>query len=152
MIILDTNVISALIPPVHAGRATRWLDNYPRRSLWVTATVLGELASGIARLPRGQRRRKLEEALETIVLKGFAERVLPFDAAAAMNYATVVATRQAAGRPISVPDAQIAAVCMQHGATLATRNVRDFEAIGIDVCDPWTSTPGPSLVDRDTVD
>ena len=123
------------------GPATQWLDNYPRRSLRPTATVLGELASAVARLPRGQRKRKLDEALETIILKGFAKRVLPSDAAAAMHYGTVVATRQSAGSPISVPDAQIAAVCMQHGATLATRNVRDFEAIGIDVVDPWTATP-----------
>ena len=152
MIILDTNVVSAIMSPENAGAVAQWVDNLPRHTQWLTATVVAELSSGIEQLPPGRRRNTLATAFEAILHGDFAGRILPFDTTAAIGYGAIVAQRRRIGRPISVPDAQIAAVCMQHGATLATRNVRDFEAIGIDVCDPWTSAPGPSLVDRDTVD
>ena len=70
---------------------------------------------------------------------GFANRILPFDSAAARAYAEIAAARRAAGRPVSYPDGQIAAIAHSRGMALATRNIRDFEDIGITLINPWTS-------------
>jgi toxin FitB len=71
------------------------------------------------------------------LLAGFAERILPFDQAAAGFYATLTVSRKAGGRPRPVFDAQIASICQARGADLATRNVKDFDHLGLTVVDPW---------------
>lgn len=70
------------------------------------------------------------------------ERVLPFDSSAADRYGAVVMRRQRRGRPISVLDAQIAAICLARGADLATRNVKEFSGVGLTVVDPFTAAEG----------
>lgn len=114
-----------------------WIDGEDAAALAVTAITAAELLHGVARLPNGARRRKLAAAVSGLLTEDFAGRVLPFDGAAAIHYGRLVAARERAGRPLSVADGQIAAICRHHGATLATRNVRDFAATGIDVFDPW---------------
>jgi predicted nucleic acid-binding protein len=63
--------------------------------------------------------------------------MLPFDERAAVPYADIVTGRERIGRPIGVADAQIAAICRDLGATLATRNIPDFEETGIELVNPW---------------
>jgi toxin FitB len=78
-----------------------------------------------------------------VVDDDFEDRVLPFDVVAAGHYADIVVSREARGRPISVADAQIAAICRSHSSVLATRNRRDFADVGVDLLDPWRAEPTP---------
>lgn len=139
MIVLDTNVLSELMRRRPAARVLRWVDGQDASALAITAVTVAELLYGVARLPAGARKAKLAAAAEALVREDFSGRVLPFDVAAAAHYAELVAERDRNGRPVSVSDGQIAAICRCHGAALATRNVRDFDATGVSVHDPWSA-------------
>lgn len=121
-----------------AARVIRWVDGQDASGLAITAVTVAELLYGIARLADGARKTELVAAVDALVREDFAERVLPFDVPAAEHYADLVAGRARHGRPISTADGQIAAICRSHGARLATRDGRDFDAAGIAVVDPWT--------------
>jgi predicted nucleic acid-binding protein len=138
MIVLDTDVVSELMRRRPAPAVIAWVDGEDASRLAITAVTAAELLHGVARLPKGARRRKLVAAVDGLLIEDFAGRILPFDGAAAIHYAELVASRERDGRPVSVADGQIAAICRHHGATLATRDVRDFEATGVDVLDPWS--------------
>jgi len=137
MIVLDTNVLSEVLRPEPAPRVLAWLDEQPANSVFTTAVTQGEILYGIRLLVDGRRRRKLWDAANAIFDDEFAGRVLSFDSEAAGHYADIGASRRAAGRPISQFDATIAAITRSHGATLATRNTKDFEDCGIEVVNPW---------------
>jgi toxin FitB len=139
MIVLDTNVLSELMRPRPSARVLGWVDGRRAEDLAVTAITAAELLYGVARLADGARKDELAAAVGALVREDFAGRVLPFDVAAAEQYAGVVADRERRGRPISAADGQIAAICRARRATLATRNVRDFEATGIGLADPWAA-------------
>ncbi len=143
MIVLDTNVLSELMRRRPAARVIGWVDAQDASALAITAVTVAELLYGVARLAGGARKAELAANVDALVREDFAGRVLPFDAAAATHYAELVAARERQGRPVSVSDGQIAAICRHHGATLATRNVRDFEATGIGVVDPWAASSTP---------
>lgn len=117
-----------------------WLDEQPTRALFVTAVTEAEVLTGIAILPEGRRKRILADAAARAFGGLLSGRVLPFDSAAAQTYSVIAAARRAAGRPISQSDGQIAAIARSRNMAIATRNVRDFEDMGIDLIDPWTST------------
>ena len=138
MIVLDTYVLSEIMKPVPDSRVLTWVDSISSHDAAITAVTVAEILYGIGRMPEGRRRRELTEAIEAIFDEDFGGRILSFDAAAAVEYATLVVEREAAGRPISMADAQVAAVCRVHGCALATRNERDFEETGVRVVNPWT--------------
>lgn len=138
MIVLDTNIISELVRARPAPAVVGWLDDQGASGLHLTAVTAAELLYGVARLPEGKRRTAMSVAVEGLLDQDFGGRILPFDVVAAGHYADIVASRDRRGRPISAPDAQIAAICRSHGATLATRNTRDVAGTGIEVIDPWT--------------
>ena len=133
---LDTNVISELMRPAPDRDVVAWVSRLSPAAVCTTAVTLAEVRFGIARLPRGRRRVLLDVAAND-VFATFADRVLPFDAVAAGQYADVVVERARAGVPISGFDAQIAAICIAHRAALATRNTSDFDGLGLDLIDPW---------------
>lgn len=139
MIILDTNVVSELMRPTPEPGVLAWLDGQPPDALWLTAVSVAELMFGVVRLPDGSRKRRIAQALAAVLAEDFADRVFAFDVLAAANYAELVAARQRLGRPIAMADAQIAAICQQHGATLATRNQKDFEDLGLTLVNPWSA-------------
>ncbi|REJ05113.1 type II toxin-antitoxin system VapC family toxin [Microbacterium bovistercoris] len=136
MIVLDTNVVSEFMQPDPDGRVHAWLDELRTQEVWTAAPVVAELSLGIALLPVGAKRRLLTENFAR-VLDGFRERILPFATPDAIEYGRIVAGRRAAGRPISIGDAQIAAIAVRADAVIATRNVRDFEGTGARVVNPW---------------
>ncbi|TVR89913.1 MAG: type II toxin-antitoxin system VapC family toxin [Spirochaetaceae bacterium] len=138
MIVLDTNVVSEIMRPKPEPRVLAWVDSVPARQIAITSITVAELLYGILRLPNGARRQKLVSAVESIIDQDFRDRILVFDADAAVEYAALVVEREAAGRPISMADAQIAAVCRVHNCVLATRNLGDFDKTGVTTANPWT--------------
>lgn len=137
MIVLDTNVVSELMRPSPAPAVEQWVATRPAASLFFSAVGEAELRYGVAILAAGRRRAALASAIEAMLREDFAGRVLPFDSAAARTYAEIAASRRATGRPVAQADAQIAAIARSRGMALATRNVRDFEGMGIELLDPW---------------
>jgi predicted nucleic acid-binding protein len=136
MIVLDTNVLSEFMRIEPETRVLAWVDALPAMDLAVSAVTVAEILHGIARLPSGKRKQKLEAHAMAMFEEDFAGRILPFDAHAAVEYATLVAECEAKGRAAAMADAQIAAICRTHGAPIATRNVKDFELCGIEVINP----------------
>ncbi|MDQ6777314.1 MAG: PIN domain-containing protein [Actinomycetota bacterium] len=108
--------------------------------LYTTAIALAENRFGVECLAEGRRKVLLRTTADE-VFGNFAEHVLPFDARAALRYAAIVSGRDRVGRPIDGFDAQIASICREHRATLATRNGADFGHTGIHVIDPWQGEP-----------
>jgi toxin FitB len=137
VIVLDTNVVSELMRKAPEPRVVSWVDRFSASDVLVTAVTAAELMYGVARLPDGRRKRELHIKVEGLLTEDFANQILPFDALAALHYADIVASRERGGRPISMADAQIAAICRNLSAGLATRNVDDFVATGIDAVNPW---------------
>jgi predicted nucleic acid-binding protein len=137
LIILDTNVISELTRPTPEPAVLSWLDALPAEQTAITAITAAELWYGVQRLSDGRRKNELSRVVHAIITGDFRERVAPFDVLAAEQYADLVTAREYAGRPISMADAQIAAICRVHDATLATRNTADFADTGITLINPW---------------
>ena len=137
MKVLDTNVVSELMRLRPEPLVLAWVDAQEPSDLWLTSTIAAELLFGVARLPDGARRRQLAVAVAGMLEQDFAGRVLAFDLSAASVYAQMVADRERSGYGIAMADAQIAATCVAHGATLVTRNQRHFEGWGLPLIDPW---------------
>ncbi|TCS98720.1 hypothetical protein EDC36_104144 [Tepidimonas ignava] len=142
MNLLDTNVLSEFMRPQPAEAVVAWLDRLPADQVWISAISVAEIQLGLALIPAGKRQAALALAAQAMFAEDFAGRCLPFDERAALHYAAIVAQRTRAGRPISTEDAQIAAIALAHGLTLATRNVSDFAGIdGLAVINPWRTSP-----------
>jgi predicted nucleic acid-binding protein len=140
MIILDTNVLSELMRNRPSPKVTAWFHEHPLIELYTTAITEAEIFYGIELLEHGTRRQKLLLAAESLFDIDLKDRVIGFDGDAARIFSQIAAHRRLQGKPISNPDAQIAAIVRLHGATLATRDVADFRDCGVDVVDPWNAT------------
>ncbi len=139
MILLDTNVLSEFMRPRPLASVVSWLDEQPAGEVYTSAISRAEIELGLMLMPPGQRQEALRQAAWAMFAEDFAGRCLPFDEDAARHYAAIVFARTRAGRPISVEDAQIAAIALAHQMPLATRNTTDFELIdGLEVVNPWT--------------
>ena len=138
MIILDTNVLSALMRKAPDASVVTWVDRQAAESVWITSITLFESRLGLALLPTGRRRQLLEAAFDRLLGEDLQNRVLDFDSAAANAAAALAAARQVAGRPVDMRDTQIAGIALARRATLATRNVRHFDDLKVPVVDPWT--------------
>lgn len=140
MILLDTNVLSELMRADPEPKVLAWLDAQPGGAIWITAITVGEIRLGIALLPDGQRKDRLASIAREMFEEDFGESCLSYDSRAAEEYALIVAARSGAGRPISVEDAQLAAIARSEGLSLVTRNTRDFSDIDdLAVVDPWVA-------------
>jgi predicted nucleic acid-binding protein len=137
VIVLDTNVVSELMHKAPEPRVVSWVDGFTASDVLITAVTAAELLYGVARMPEGRRKRELHLTVEGLLKEDFEDQILPFDAPAATHYAEIVAARERAGHPISMADGQIAAICRNWSAGLATRNVDDFVDIGVDAVNPW---------------
>lgn len=137
MIILDTNVLSALMQKAPDARVVAWLDRQQMEAIWITAITLFELHYGIALLAKSRRRSMLEVACKELLERDLESRVLDFDIAAAREAATLSAARHKAGRPVDIRDTQIAGIALARRASLATRNTRHFSDSDLVLIDPW---------------
>ena len=137
MILIDTNVVSELMRAEPAQIVLDWFGRCDAADLFISAVTEAELRTGVAILPQGQRRDRLQQALDAMIDQDFRGRVLPFDSLAAKAYAEIAAQRRAAGRPIAEADCQIAAIARATDTPIATRNVKDFDGCGVRVINPW---------------
>jgi toxin FitB len=140
VIILDTNVIAELMKLQPHQAVFDWFAVQRAERLFTTSVNKAEVLYGIAALPQGRRRDDLAAAADAMFADELADRVLPFDEAAAVHFAQIVATRRRAGTPIEGFDAQIAATARLFGADVATRDVGGFTGCGVNVINPWTTS------------
>lgn len=137
MILLDTNVLSELMKPVPEEDIVHWVDAQLVDTLYISAITRAEIELGIALLPDGQRKQRIADAAQQMFTQ-FSGRCLVFGETSAVQYGQLVAARTRNGRPITVEDAQIAAIALAGGFRLATRNEKDFADIpGLVVVNPW---------------
>jgi predicted nucleic acid-binding protein len=139
MIVLDTNALSETLKAKPSEQFKSWLRFQRSTELFTTTISEAELLYGLALMPHGARRRSFESEVHSIFAYDMVDRVLPFDRAAAREYADIAASRRRAGRPVAQLDMQIAAIARSRGAAVATRNVADFADCGIEVIDPWSA-------------
>jgi toxin FitB len=136
VIILDTNVTSELMRAQPDPAVTAWLAAQPPTELSSTVVTVAEISYGLQRLPRGRRRRSLEQSYDSLFVD-MADHVLAFDVEAALLYGPLVATKERAGIAMDPMDAQIACIAACRGAMIATRNERDFADCGVRLVNPW---------------
>ena len=136
MIVLDTNVLSALMQQQPDTQVVAWLDNQHADSIWISSITLFEARYGLALLSPGQRKSLLQERFDQLVQDDLENRVLLFDADAATQAAQLGAERKARGRPVDMRDTFIAGIALAKRATLATRNTRHFDDLSVRVVNP----------------
>ncbi len=136
MIVADTNVLSEVMRPRPDPAVVSWLQTHTA-ALLIPSIAIGELRYGAARLAPGARRVSFFHAIDALVTR-FSGRVLSYDIAAANACGLILANAESAGRRMSLPDAQIAAIAVASRASLATRNVADFGTTGLKLINPWT--------------
>lgn len=138
MVILDTNVLSALMRPTADQNVVAWLDKQPRISVWTTSVNVLEIRFGLHVLAPGRRRTFLLDAFEKL-LDQMERRIAPFDSVAAQQAGDLMASRHKKGRPAELRDTMIAGIVLGCRATLATRNMRHFQDLSVPVINPWKS-------------
>jgi predicted nucleic acid-binding protein len=136
MILLDTNVISEAIKPDSHATVRAWLDAQAAETLFLPSITIAELLFGIGALTDGRRKSMLAARIDGL-LEAFADRILPFDTAAARRYADLAVKARAAGRGFPTPDGYIAAIAAAHSFAVASRDTSAFKAAGLTVIDPW---------------
>jgi predicted nucleic acid-binding protein len=140
VIVIDTNVVAELMRAQPHPKVFAWVAAQPRVTLYTTSVTQAEILYGIAALPEGRRRTALAAAADAMFTEDFADRVLPFNRAAAAHYAEIVTTRQRAGSPIEAFDALIAATAQAVGADIATRDIGGFEGCSLTLINPWEAS------------
>ncbi len=143
MIILDTNVLSALMQLQPDPQVIAWLDAQAAESIWLSTITVFEARYGLALLADGQRKRLLQERLDGLLQEDLENRLLPFDASAAAQAATLAADRKARGQPVDMRDTFIAGIAMARRASIATRNTRHFDGLTVPVINPWLAANYP---------
>ena len=138
MLVLDTNVLSALIKDVPDPVIERWLDRQADLSVWTTTICIFEIRYGLEIMPAGRRQSAMLVEFERTIEEYLERRILSFDRAAAEEAALLMARRKAAGRPIDLRDTMIAGIVVAQRATLVTRNVRHFSDLDASLVDPWS--------------
>lgn len=137
MIVLDTNVLSALMRDTPDPAVVEWLDRQPTESIWTTSVTVFEIRTGIKLLVPSRRRKRLDEMFTQLIDEDLDGRVQSFDLTAATTAGAIAATQQRVGRTVEIRDVQIAGIAASRHATVATRNTRHFEGTGVDLVNPW---------------
>jgi predicted nucleic acid-binding protein len=138
VIVLDTNVLSALMQREPDRSVLAWIDGLPAESVWTTSITVFEIRFGLELLVSGRRRRQLESAFDEALEEDLGGRVLSFGPAEADAAAAIAAAQRRAGHPVEIRDVQIAGIVAARKGTLATRNTKHFGGIGLPLVDPWS--------------
>ena len=142
MIILDTNILSEIYKPQPDPQVVAWYAATNAERIYLTAPTVAELTYGIGLLPDSRRKQAMRDALDRVLFDDFAEALLPFDTPCAIATGSMRAAARNAGWTLGEYDLMIAATAQVHGATLATRNIRDFQHLGIPLQNPFEG-PAP---------
>jgi predicted nucleic acid-binding protein len=147
MIILDTNVIAELMREEPDANVASWIQQVATKNLALTVITIAEILRRIERLPKGKRRQRLEHSFKEFIQKGFRGRLFPFDEGAAYLYGGIATGREKAGLSVDPVDLMIASIAKNLEASIATRNIKDFEGCGLTLINPWQplATNGGSL-------
>jgi hypothetical protein len=137
MIVLDTNVISALMRKEPEIPVVKWLDRQPAASVWITAITVMEIRFGLQAMPKGRRQHALISSFDLMLKSMIEDRIASFDAEAGIHAAGLMAQRKRKSRPIEVRDTMIAGIVLANRAALATRNTQHFEDLPLTVVNPW---------------
>lgn len=140
MIVLDTKVVSEPLKLRPDDGVMRWLSVQAPESLFISTITIAEMLTGVEKMPKGRKRNALGTALNEQVLPLFAGRVLDFNMQCAAAFSKVIVAANAAGNDIDFADAAIAAISVASGFHLATRNVRDFRGVALEILNPWERT------------
>ena len=136
--LLDTNVVSEWTKPRPDSGVVAWLAEADEDRVFISVITLAELRYGIERMPVGARRNRLDTWVSKQLSARFEARVLLIDAETADTWGHIMARGRSGGRPVGTMDAFIAATAERHHLTLVTRNVSDFEALGVRLINPWS--------------
>ena len=137
MILLDTNVLSELMRAAPSAAVLTWLNEQDATTVFVSAVTIAEIEYGLRLSPDGRRKSGLRTRFERFLALAFEGRIRDFDQAAARSYGEIMGGRREVGRPMSVPDGQIAAIARSRDDAVATRNVSDFVDCGLEVINPF---------------
>ncbi len=137
MIVLDTNIVSEFMRPEPHKNVIAWLNNQKSSQLFLSSITLAEIGYGLYIHPNGKRKEQLQSLFDAFIKKAFSQRIVDFNEDAAKAYARVMGTSRQTGRPMSVPDGQIASIALTHGFALATRNIKDFKTCGLELINPF---------------
>ncbi len=136
-LLLDTNVPSETIRSLPDPKVDAWVRAQDDQNLHLSVITIGELRKGLDLTPQGKRRAELLEWLDKDLIPTFDGRILPVTYAIAERWGALSAQRHRAGRPLSMADGLIAATALEHGLTVVTRNVKDFDLLGVKILNPW---------------
>ena len=136
MILLDTNVVSEAMKPLPNSQVLGWLNMQAAETLFVSSITFAELLFGVAAMPQGQRKLRLEETVDGLadMYKG---RILGFDLDTAKTYAQLAALAKSKGQGFTTADGYIAAIAASKRMIVATRDTAPFAAVGLEVINPW---------------
>lgn len=137
MILVDTNVISELMRPTPSSAVISWIDEQETINLFISTITIAEITYGIRVMPKGKKREKIQTAFSRAIDEVFAYRIISFDNEAAYAYGEIMGRRKELGHPMSVIDGQIAAIAATHHFSIATRNIKDFQACNLRLINPW---------------
>jgi predicted nucleic acid-binding protein len=135
--LLDTNCISEVVRVKPEPRVMAWIEAAEETLLYLSVLTLGEIRKGLAALPQGKRRSRLETWLEVELRARFSGRILPIDAAVADRWGLLAANAKSTGKPLSAIDGLLAATAIDHNLTIVSRNISDFASTQVPVVNPW---------------
>jgi predicted nucleic acid-binding protein len=135
--LLDTNVISEWIKPQPDRNVISWLAEVDEDRVFISVISFAEVRHGVELLPAGRRRERLAQWLAEELPARFEDRILAIDQHVAETWGVIMAGRQKIGLRLSSMDAFVAATAETYALTLVTRNIKDFERVGISLLDPW---------------
>jgi predicted nucleic acid-binding protein len=135
--LLDTNCISEVVRLKPDPRLTAWIEAAEESLLFLSVLTLGEIRKGLAALPQGKRRSRLETWLEVELQARFSGRILSIDAAVADRWGLLAAVAKTNGQPLSAIDGLRAATAIHHNLTIVSQNAGDFTNTQVPVVNPW---------------
>jgi predicted nucleic acid-binding protein len=135
--LLDTNCISELVRLKPEPRVMAWIEAAEESLLYLSVLTLGEIRKGLAALPQGKRRSRLETWLEVELRARFSGRILPIDAAVADRWGLLAANAKRKCKPLSSIDGLLSATAIHHNLTIVSRNISDFAHAQVPVVNPW---------------
>jgi tRNA(fMet)-specific endonuclease VapC len=136
-LLLDTCVVSDLVSKKPNPEVVDWLDAQDDDDICLSVITIGEIVKGIEKLPKSKRKQELYDWLGNDLLARFQGKILQIDVDVVVEWGTLTAKMELAGRPMPAIDSLIAATALVNRCALATRNVSDFERSGVEMINPW---------------